>query len=111
MRFFKISEGDEPVAVVFHDVESGACVCRSRKESFLKVFESISNSELLKFLKAEGDIGKYERLEAVQVTDGAYAETLLSFCLGGFWTIVDDGSCANSEAAIDSVVNKFFPAK
>lgn len=109
MRFFKISEGDEPVAVVFHDAESGVCVCRSRKESFLKVFETISSSELLKFSKDEGVIGKYERLEAVQVTDASYAESVLNLCLGGFWQIVDDGSCANSEAAIDGVVSQFFP--
>jgi hypothetical protein len=110
MRFFKISEGDEPVAVVFHDAESGECVCRSRKQSFLKVFEIISSSELLRFSKDGGAIGKYERLEAVQVTDASYAESVLSLCLGGFWQVVDDGSCANSEASIDSVVGRFFPA-
>ena len=108
MNFFKIAEGKEPVAVVFHDYLTGSCVCRSKKESFLKSFEAIQSVELLRIVKEPFEGGLASRLVAIPVTDSDYAEAALNMCLGGFWSIAGSGTCLNNEEDIDGVVGDFL---
>ena len=108
MRFYKVSEGDKPVAVVFHDYLSGVVICRSKYESFLKSFEVLRNVGLTRFSKEVKGDNQLVRLVAVSETDYGYVDYLFNHLLGDFWKVVEVGDCVGNEETIDQLVDQFL---
>lgn len=110
MRYFCISEvkDEVPVAVVFHDYRDSTCICRSKKESFFKSFELLRNLSWTKTSKEVFGNGGVLRLVSMTANDYEWVDSVLSSCLGGFWTITQEGTCVNDESSIDEVVGSFL---
>ena len=56
MRVFLVFFNDLPTSLVFHDYLKGLCYCRSKNESFRKVFDTTINQPLQKFVKNGHDV-------------------------------------------------------
>lgn len=108
MRYFCINEKEEPVAVVFQDYRDGTCICRSRRESFLKSFEQLRGLVWSKTVKEQFEDGQAVRLISLCPTDYDWIDSVLGVCNGSWWTITDEGTCVNDEQSIDELVGKFF---
>lgn len=51
MRIFLVSSDNLPISLVSHDYLNGLHCCRSKNESFRRVFEVVSIQPLQKFIK------------------------------------------------------------
>lgn len=105
MRAFLISQGEMPIAVVFHDHKNGDLYCRSVVRSFAMAFDAECSKHNVSF-KKEGADGEILRAVSSSPQEYDWARSVLDQLCDGFWTMKDLGSVMSTEASVDAVIRK-----
>lgn len=101
MRYFVISDSSEEVAVVFHDYINNYVLCRSKTDSFRKVFDVVARKTDSKFFKNDYMLV----LEVFDVSNYDWIDGVLNkVCSSGHWNITDRGELIGSEENIDKKI-------
>lgn len=109
MRYFVIAtSGEKPenVGVVFHDYVGGYVLCRSRKLSFYRAFNAVSDRVKSILIKASGE--DCVRIRPFGVNDFGWIDRVLFETCGSYWKIIEEGKTSNSESAIDGIVREYL---
>ena len=105
MRYFVIKDS-EPVALVCHDYRNGTYICRSVRESFLRIFDAKASHAGLKYIKAAGV------LQAVDYSSYEYEwiDDVLKAVLAcnPEWSIDVSGESSSSELTVDDLVDEYL---
>ena len=106
MRYFVISEAQEPIAVVFHDYQRGSYVCRSKLDSFSTVFESLSEKQGVRYVREDQGL----RASEYSVHEAEWIDDLLNQVLAcnSEWAIDSEGKSSGSDLTMDDLVEKFL---
>ena len=105
MRAFLVSQGEAPVAVVFHDHGSGDLYCRSVVRSFSMAFDAECSKRMVSF-KKEGPVGEVLRVVSSGAREYDWARSVLDQLCDGVWVCKDLGAVLSTESSIDAVIRK-----
>ena len=105
MRFFTIKDLKENIAVVFHDHNIGYVLCRSKKDSFRMVFDSMAKRVSSRFIPKDNVL----ILESFDVSNMDWIDIVLKeACSNDIWSIGDTGEIIGSEENIDLKISEIL---
>jgi hypothetical protein len=105
MRAFLVTQGEIPIAVVFHDYGTGDLYCRSVVRSFAMAFDAECSKRTVSF-KKEGSRGEVLRAVSSGARVYDWARSVLDQLCDGFWNCKDLGTVVSTESSIDAVIRK-----
>jgi len=107
VRAFLVSQGEIPIALVFHDHGTGDLYCRSVVRSFAAAFDAECSKHAITF-KKEGSKGEILRAVSSSPREYDWARSVIDQLCEGFWTSKDLGTVIGTESSIDATIRKYL---